>query len=246
MGRQLRIEFPHALYHVDARGNNKQNIYRTDEDKELFLEVLSETIERYHWICHAYCLMDNHYHLLIETPNANLSLGMRQLNGVYSKRVNRRYSRCGHIFQGRYFSRLIEKDEHFLIVLRYIARNPVDACLVEDPLLWKYSSCADVAGGINNGHFLHEEFTLSLFSKDRQRARRLFCRFITDSEGSSAEYEIEPGEVFGSEEFKNKIKSMISGEDNLRDVYKRQLQIIRPSLEEIFRNVTDKEESTVT
>ncbi|MBN2075217.1 MAG: hypothetical protein JW762_06675 [Dehalococcoidales bacterium] len=99
------------------------------------------------------------------------------------KKVNRKYSRRGHVCQGRYFSRLIEKDEHFLTVSRYTARNPVDARLAQDPLLWKYSSCADIKQGSGNVSFLHEEFTLSLFSGDKIRARKLFSRFITDGEG---------------------------------------------------------------
>lgn len=102
MARPLRIEFPGAVYHVTARGNARQNIYLDDADRRLFLEVLSETVEKYNWVCHAYCLMDNHYHLLLETPDPNLSLGMRQLNGVYIQRFNRAHNRIGHVFQGRF------------------------------------------------------------------------------------------------------------------------------------------------
>ncbi len=101
MARPLRIEFPTALYHITSRGNRRESIYDGDEDRCLFLKVLESAIGRFHWICHAYCLMGNHYHLLIETPDANLSARMREVNGVYTQRFNRWHNRVGHVFQGR-------------------------------------------------------------------------------------------------------------------------------------------------
>ena len=127
MTRPLRLEFPGALYHVTARGNARQGIYLDDQDRHLFLSVLSEVVGRFAWICHAYCLMDNHYHLLIETPQANLSLGMRQLNGVYTQRLNRRHARAGHVFQGRFKAILVERDAYLLKLARYIVLNPLRA-----------------------------------------------------------------------------------------------------------------------
>ena len=102
MARPLRIEFPGGIYHVTSRGNAKQAIFIGDEDRGQFLDLLSIVVERVNWLCHAYCLMENHYHLLIETPNGNLSKGMRELNGVYTQGFNQRYRRVGHLFQGRY------------------------------------------------------------------------------------------------------------------------------------------------
>ena len=102
MSRPLRLEFAGALYHVTARGNRRENIYESDADRHLFLNVLSSVCDRYNWLCHAYCLMSNHYHLLIETPDANLSKGMRQLNGVYTQAYNRSNNKVGHVFQGRH------------------------------------------------------------------------------------------------------------------------------------------------
>lgn len=100
MARPIRIEFSGALYHVTSRGDRREKIYEDDEDRAQFLEVLARVIEDYHWICRAYCLMTNHYHLIIETPDANLSKGMRQLNGVFTQVSNRRHGRSGHLFQG--------------------------------------------------------------------------------------------------------------------------------------------------
>ena len=109
MARPLRIEYPSAVYHVTARGNARRKIYMDDTDRQQFLTILGSTIGQYNWLCHAYCLMDNHYHLLIETPDPNLSLGMRQLNGVYTQFFNRQHKRPGHVFQGRFKAILVDK-----------------------------------------------------------------------------------------------------------------------------------------
>src|SRR6266480_8104254 len=100
MARPLRLEFPGAIYHLTGRGNARQKVFFTDADREFFLCTLAGVVSRYHWICHAYCLMANHYHLLVETPKPNLSLGMRQLNGIYTQAFNRRHRRVGHLFRG--------------------------------------------------------------------------------------------------------------------------------------------------
>lgn len=115
MARPLRIEFPGAVYHITVRGNGREDIFLSDDDRILFYEVLAHAVERFGWLCHAWCLMTNHYHLMIETPNGNLSKGMRQLNGVYTQRFNRAHERVGHVFQGRYKAILVEKDAHLLL-----------------------------------------------------------------------------------------------------------------------------------
>jgi REP-associated tyrosine transposase len=112
MARPLRLEFPGAIYHLTGRGNARQKVFFTDADRELFLSTLAGVVTRYHWICHAYCLMANHYHLLIETPKAKLSIGMRQLNGIYTQSFNRRHNRVGHLFQGRFKAILVERESH--------------------------------------------------------------------------------------------------------------------------------------
>ncbi len=113
MSRPLRIEYPGALYHITTRGNARQEIFLDNVDRETFLTTLSQVIERFGWLCHAYCLMPNHYHLLVETPKPNLSRGMRQLNGVYTQAFNRRHGRVGHLFQGR-FKAILAKKATFL------------------------------------------------------------------------------------------------------------------------------------
>ena len=114
MARPLRIEFEGALYHVTSRGNARQDIFLDDKDRDNFLKSFGRISERFGWICHAYCLMNNHYHLLIETPRANLSQGMQLLNSMLSQRFNRRHGRVGHVLQGRFKAILVEKESHLL------------------------------------------------------------------------------------------------------------------------------------
>ena len=120
MARPLPIEYDGALYHVTSRGNERRAIFKHDRDRRLFLDTMTHVNKRFHWICQAYCLMDNHYHLVIETPDGNLSKGMRQLNGIYTQAYNKRHGRIGHLSQGRFKGLLVQKDSHFLEVSRYV------------------------------------------------------------------------------------------------------------------------------
>ena len=136
MARPLRLEFSGAVYHITSRGNARQNIVDDDRDRSQWLTLLAHVVDRYRWLCHGYCLMDNHYHLLVETPQPNLSLGMRQLNGRYTQAYNLRHRRVGHLFQGRFTAILIEKDARLLELSRYVVLNPVRAKLVSYPRHW--------------------------------------------------------------------------------------------------------------
>lgn len=142
---------------MTSRGNERRWIFLDDTDRAIFLEVLVHVVERYGWVVHAYCLMGNHYHLLVETPRANIAIGMRQLNGLYAQRFNRRHGRVGHLFQGRYSAILIQKERHFVRAARYIVRNPVRAKLCTSPEQWRWSSCAATAGLVPPPAFLAVE-----------------------------------------------------------------------------------------
>ena len=133
MARPLRIEYSGAIYHVTTRGNERSRIFRSDNDHNLFLMILQKVTERFHWLCHVYCLMDNHYHLVVETPEGNLSAGMRQLNGVYTQASNRINGRVGHIFQGRFSAMLVQKETHLMEACRYVVLNPVRAKVAKTP-----------------------------------------------------------------------------------------------------------------
>src|ERR671924_2148265 len=146
MARPLRIQYDGALYHVTSRGNERKWIFRDDFDRKLFLNILSQINQRFNWLCHAYCLMTNHYHLLIETPDGNLSKGMRQLNGVYTQRFNRQHGRVGHVFQGRYKAIIVQKESYLVELARYVVLNPVRARMVRSLAEWPWSSYRATAG----------------------------------------------------------------------------------------------------
>jgi putative transposase len=136
MTRPVRIEFEGALYHITSRGDRREAIYEDDADRNQFLEILGEVIATFNWVCHAYCQMTNHYHLVIETMEGNLSRGMRQLNGVYTQSTNRRHGRVGHLFQGRYKAILVDGDSYLLELARYIVLNPVHILAHHEHPFW--------------------------------------------------------------------------------------------------------------
>ena len=146
MARPLRVQAAGAHYHVGARGIDKGPVFLSDEDRERFLVMLGDVVERYGWRCHAYCLMPNHYHLALTTPAPNLGAGMGRLNQVYAQWFNHRHDRVGHLFEQRYWSRLLEAEERFLGVARYIVANPVRAGLADTPNGYPWSSARAMNG----------------------------------------------------------------------------------------------------
>jgi putative transposase len=142
MPRQPREELAGAIHHVYARGNAKQAIYLDDVDRERYLMILGKAVVRQGWRCLAYCLMDNHVHLLIETPAPNLGGGIQWLHSLYAQAFNRRYRRTGHLFQGRFGAVRVKSDAQLLMLARYIARNPIEGGLCSDPGEWPWSSHA--------------------------------------------------------------------------------------------------------
>lgn len=146
MARPLRLEYEGAVYHVVARGHERGSVFRDERDWEKFLEVVGAVTQEHGWIVHGYCLMSNHFHLLVETPRGDLSAGMRSVNGRYAQFFNRRHGRRGHLFEGRFKAIVVQKDEHLLELCRYIVLNPVRAGLVERPEQWQWSSYRATAG----------------------------------------------------------------------------------------------------
>ncbi len=202
MSRPLRIEFPGALYHVTSRGDGREAIFLDDEDREAFLAVFGEVIETFHWVVHAYCLMGNHYHVLIETPDGNLSRGMRQLNGIYTQRFNRKQGRMGHVFQGRYKAILVQKESHLLELARYVVLNPVRAAMVTAVGDWPWSSYQATAGLCGAPPWLTTQWLLATFSSQKRRAEKRYVAFVTNSEVKSAPWENLTGQIFlGSDGF---------------------------------------------
>lgn len=202
MVRPLRLEFDGALYHVTSRGDRREDIYEDDLDCILFLFLFSEVCDRHNWICHSYCLMSNHYHLLIETPDGNLSKGMRQLNGVYSQRYNCRHNLVGHVFQGRYHAILIEKEAHLKELARYVVLNPVRARMVENIEQWQWSSYRAMIAKTSKPIWLETDWLLSTFHANRTRAIQAYIKFVAAGNGMPSPLEGRKNSlILGSDEF---------------------------------------------
>ena len=232
MTRPLRLQFAGAVYHLTSRGNARQRVFLEDEDRELFLNTLSQVVSRYGWLCHAYCLMANHYHLLVETPKPNLSLGMRQLNGVYTQLFNRSHRTVGHLFQGRYKAILVEKQAHLLELCRYVVLNPLRVKAKSRVGQWRWSSYRATAGLASVPQFLTVDWVLSQFGERRGQAQRRYRDFVRDGLADRP-WEKLRGQIYlGSEEF---IERHARGGDEIREVPRVQLRAVRPSLERIFR-----------
>jgi putative transposase len=192
------------VWHVTCRGNERRDVFRDDRDRERFLAVLGRTVSLFCWRLHAYVLMGNHYHLLLETPEPTLSRGMRQLNGIYTQAFNRSHKRVGHLFQGRFKSILVEKDAHLLELCRYVVLNPVRAGIVRTAKGWPWSSYRATAGLTEAPEWLETDWTLEQLGRTRVRALEAYRRFV--AEGIKSTYEpwkrIE-GQIFlGSKEFR--------------------------------------------
>ncbi|HHR84883.1 MAG TPA: addiction module toxin RelE [Candidatus Acetothermia bacterium] len=236
MARPLRIEYPGAVYHITSRGNAKRSIYRGRADREAFLKTLKQVVDRFNWLCHAYCLMPNHYHLLIETVDPTLSRGMQQLNGVYTQTFNRKHARVGHVFQGRYKAILVEKEAYLLELSRYIVLNPVRAGLDRAAKGWKWSSYSATAGLVPVPSLLTTDWILSQFSSNKSEAQQRYRRFISQGRDYMV-WEGLKGQIYlGSDAF---IRSISHQHKNLSEVPRVQRLAARSSLDEIFRNYTE-------
>ena len=225
MARPLRIEFVGALYHVTARGNAREDIYRNDVDREQFLMLLRNTVNRYDWYCHAYCLMDNHYHLLIETNKPTLSKGMKFLNGTYTQYFNRQHQRVGHVFQGRFKAILVQKDTHLLELARYIALNPVRAQMVPSATEWRWSSYRATAGLDKTDACLTTEWILAGFAETKNVAHQRYRDFVQEGKGQPSPWQQLKNQIFlGDDDFVNKMQSKLNPGQSLKDIPKKQKQ----------------------
>ncbi len=235
MSRPLRIEYAGAVYHITSRGNEKKAVYKDDVDRAMFLDTLSQVDKRYNWICHAYCLMNNHYHLIIETPDGNLSAGMRQLNGIYTQTFNKRHKRVGHLFQGRYKAILIQKESHLLEVCRYVVLNPVRARAVERPEMWKWSSYRSTGGKEKAHPCLSTEWILVQFGSTRSIAGKAYRKFVQAGIRQESIWKAMRGQsVLGEEEFTTTLMDYLRGKRDIAELPKPQRFADRPSLEKIF------------
>ena len=237
MARQLRLEYDGALYHVTARGNGRQAIYLDDPDRRRFLALLGEEVRQQHWRCYAYCLMGNHYHLLVETPEGNLSQGMRRLNGRYTQAFNRRHHRVGHVLQGRYKSILVEKEAYLLELCRYIVLNPVRAQLVRQVKDWRWSSYRATVRGEGGLDWFDEGAVLGLFHRTKKEARPRYAQFVRAGVDGPSPWAAVRGQIFlGDEPFLKQMAKLIK-KQSLTNVPRAQRQPTRLSGEEVLSRV---------
>ena len=234
MARPLRIEFEGALYHVTCRGNAQSDIFYDDKDRQSFLILFSDVCRQMQWLCYGYCLMDNHYHLLIKTQLANLSKGMHLLNGVFTQRMNYKHERSGHLFQGRYKAVLVDAESHFLEVVRYVVLNPVRAGMVEDVSLWPWSSYR-VTAGIDAKPYFHGLHEVSgYFSKQKRVAKRQFIDFVADGLGGASIWKSLNHQIYlGSDNFVSSVQQHIHGIEGKRDIPGQQWKAPVKTLEQI-------------
>jgi putative transposase len=235
MARPLRLEHSGAVWHVTSRGNERRDIFRDDRDRERFLGILADVVGAMKWRLHAFVLMGNHFHLLIETPEPNLSRGMRQINGVYTQWFNWRRRRPGHLMQGRFKSVLVEKQSHLLELARYIVLNPVRAGFVPTAGKWRWSNYRATAGLGKPPDWLEVDWTLGQFgSKGNARAR--YRKFVAEAKGSQyAPWEQLAGQIFlGGEGFRKQVQQMINASPRSSEIPRAQRSPLRPTLQHIL------------
>lgn len=246
MARPLRIQYDGAVYHVTTRGNARRAIFRDDKDRQIFLETLHRVNKRYNWLCHAYCLMNNHYHLIIETPDGNLSQGMRQLNGVYTQTYNARHNRVGHIFQGRYKAILIQKESHLLEVCRYVVLNPVRAKTVQGPEHWQWSSFSATAGRETPHACLTADWILRQFGERRKQAEERYREFVQAGIGEKGLWkEVKGQSILGQERFAEELLGYVQGSREMTEIPRMQRYVGRLELKEIFTGTGDRDTNKV-
>ena len=210
----------------------------------IFLDVLAEVSERFNWTVHSYCLMGNHYHLLLETPDSNLSKGMRHLNGVYTQRFNRKHKRVGHVFQGRYKAIIVQKETYLLELARYIVLNPVRARMVRSAKDWPWSSYRATAGLADCPSWLATDWILSAFSAKRAEAIERYRTFVADGKNQPALWDKLKNQIYlGTDAFVQKMLSKKPSNENLSEVPLGQRRAMAKSLAHYVARSDNRDEA---
>ncbi len=233
MARPLRLEFAGALYHITSRGDGREDIFLSDDDRLAWLDTLAQVCKRFNWVCHAYCQMTNHYHQLIETPDANLSKGMRQLNGVYTQRFNRTHGRVGHVFQGRFKAILVHKDSYLLELARYVVLNPLRAKRVRRLERWPWSSYLATCGQAAKPDWLHVDFVLAQFATQRARAIEHYVAFVHEGVRAPSVWSELQGQIYlGPKAFIEKMQALVDKQPSLTEIPRAQRRAAKRALAE--------------
>ena len=241
MARPLRLEYPGAIYHITARGNDGRGIYEDHDDRWDFLGRLKKVTAQRGWIVLAFCLMGNHYHLVLETPEANLARGMGQLNGGYAQYFNKQYNATGHLFQSRYQALLVQDGKYLLNAIRYTVLNPVRAGLCNSPEQYSYSSYRETISESSRGRIADVDTVLSLFGRELADARKAFGEFVAAGRDAPAIHEEVRTKVFlGDYEFVLR-HTIDLHDEKLAEVVKAARPDPRPALENMISDEEDQE-----
>jgi REP element-mobilizing transposase RayT len=239
MSRPLRLEYPGAVWHVTSRGNDRREVFRDDADRERFLSILERTVGLFRWKLHAYVLMTNHYHLLLETPEPTLSRGMRELNGLYTQAFNRRHRRAGHLFQGRFKAILVEKESHLLELCRYVVLNPVRAGAVTSARAWRWSSYRATAGLMPAPEWLETDWALRQFGATRRKAGERYRAFVAG--GKKAAYKpwenVKEQIYLGGDDFLEEARGRATGRPKGKGIPRRQQEPVALDPEKAARKL---------
>ena len=230
MARPLRLQAPGLTYHVVSRGVGRMAIYLDDGDRTEFLELLGDAVARYQLTCHAYCLMSNHYHVLLTTRGPNLSSAVKLVNGTYGQWWNRRRGRVGHVFQGRFWSQIVQDESYLLTVSRYIVLNPVRAGLAATPGDWRWSSYPATSGTTPVPPFLTTSWVLDRFGREPE-ARRRYATFVAAADPAES---LPGGGVLGTPEFAAQFAEV--REVASREIPFKAFRRTAPPLAEIFKD----------
>src|ERR1700690_3964598 len=238
MPRPKRIHYEGAVYHVTSRGNERRKIFMDDAERRLFLRILGEMVEHHRVVCHAWVLMDNHYHLLLETPEANLSSAMKHLNAIYTQKFNKKHHRSGHLFQGRFKAIVVEKDTYLKELCRYVVLNPVRARMVKHPRDWKWSSYRGTVGQEKPEKWMETDWILGQFWNNKKQAQWAYRQFVLEGKGieESPWDDLHLRVYLGGKEFLDKVHRKGQKHKDL-DVPKYQKEVVRKDPEEMLRKV---------
>lgn len=244
MPRPLRMEYPDAVYHVTSRGNAKASILDSTHDRRLFFSTFQATADEFTWICHAFVLMNNHYHLLLETPLGNLAAGMQQLNGRFAQRYNQRRDGTGHVFQGRFKSIVVEKDSYFLAVARYIVLNPVRAGLVSDPGFWRWSSY-QATGGNAKYPFLSTAQTLAYFANGQDDGREQYRQFVMEGLEDNVWKDLRGGFLLSTDAYAQMVAERLRSDGAPPELWRALQATIRKPLSDLFGDKLSPDDQAV-
>jgi len=234
MARPIRVQFEGAYYHLTARGNERKSIFYSDRDRQLFLDTLEQMLQQYGVILHCYCLMPNHYHMVVQTPRANLSRAMAWFQSTYTNRYNRRHKRSGHLFQGRYKAHLVEADEYACQLIRYIHLNPVrgrkDRTIAAEKKehleQYRWSSHPYYSGDKAFPKWLNSDW-LSYWARTRRKAHKYYRKDILamfEKSISSPWNKIRGGLVLGTEPLWEKVQQLVEGKKGKHEIKWKEYQ----------------------